>query len=236
MKASNEGISAERDTEQRMQTVKALIREGVNIVDPDRTYVDSTVQVAPGVVLFPGIHLRGSTTIESGCSIGPDCWIEDSVIEQGCVVRYSCLEEARVRQQTTVGPYAHLRPGSDVGPEARIGNFVEIKDSRLERGVKAGHLSYIGDTDIGEAANIGAGTVTCNYDGQSKHRTTIEKRSFIGSNASLVAPVTIGEGATVAAGSTITEDVPPEGLAFGRARQVNKASGQKVEEDESDDR
>jgi len=229
-------MSAEPNTEQRMQTVKALIRAGVSILDPDRTYVDPTVQVAPEVVLFPGTYLRGSTTIGSGCSIGPDCWIEDSVIEEGCTVRYSCLEEARVRQHATVGPYAHLRPGADIGPEARVGNFVEIKNSRLERGVKVGHLSYIGDTDIGEAANIGAGTVTCNYDGQSKYRTTIEKGSFIGSNASLVAPVTVGEGATVAAGSTITEDVPPSGLAFGRARQVNKASGRKVEEDKSDDR
>ena len=229
-------MSAEPNTEQCMQTVKALIRAGVSILDPDRTYVDLSVHVAPGVVLFPGTYLRGSTTIESGCSIGPDCWLEDSVIEQGCTIRYSCLEGTRVRQHTTVGPYAHLRPGTDVGPEARVGNFVEIKNSRLERGVKAGHLSYIGDTDIREDANIGAGTITCNYDGKNKHRTTIEKGSFVGSNVSLVAPVTIGEGATIAAGSTITEDVPPAGLAFGRARQVNKASGRKVEEDKSDDR
>lgn len=236
MKAANEGIHAEPSVEQRIQTVEALIRSGVKIIDPDRTYVGQDVQVASGVVLFPGTHLRGSTSIDAGCRIGPDCWIEDSVIEQGCVVRYSCLEQARIRERTTVGPYAHLRPGTDVGPEARIGNFVEIKGARLERGVKAGHLSYIGDADIGEAVNIGAGTITCNYDGNSKHRTIIEHGAFIGSNASLVAPVTIGEGATVAAGSAITEDVPPAGLAFGRARQVNKPSGREAKEDESDDR
>ena len=236
MKESNDGAATEPGTKQRRHKVNALIRAGVNIMDPDRTYVDPTVQVASGVVLFPGTYLRGSTIIESGCSVGPDCWIEDSVIEQACTVRYSCLEEARVRQHTTVGPYAHLRPGADIGPEARVGNFVEIKGSRLERGVKAGHLSYIGDTDIGEDANIGAGTITCNYDGKSKYRTTIERGAFIGSNTSLVAPVTIGERATIAAGSTITEDVPPEGLAFGRARQVNKAPGSTVEEDKSDDR
>lgn len=219
-----------------MQTIKTLISLGVNIIDPDRTYIDPTVAVAPGAVVFPGTYLRGSTRVESECIIGPDCWIEDSAIEQGCVIRYSCVEGARVRRHSTVGPYAHLRPGADVGPEARIGNFVEIKASRLERGVKAGHLSYIGDTDIGEGANIGAGTITCNYDGGNKHRTTIKAGAFIGSNASLVAPVTIGEDAIVAAGSTITEDVPPQGLAFGRARQVNKASGRVAEEGESDDR
>lgn len=213
-----------------------LIAAGVDIMDPNHTYVDPSVTVAAGVVLFPGTHLRGATSIMPGCTIGPDCWIEDSIVEQGCLVRYSCVEGARVRQHSTVGPYAHLRPGADVGPEARVGNFVEIKASRLERGVKAGHLSYIGDTDIGEDANIGAGTITCNYDGTQKHRITIEAGAFVGSNASLVAPVRIGEGATVAAGSTITEDVPKRGLAFGRARQVNKASGPVAEEGESDDR
>jgi bifunctional UDP-N-acetylglucosamine pyrophosphorylase/glucosamine-1-phosphate N-acetyltransferase len=236
MKAPNEGTDAELDMAHRRQIVETLIRSGVEVIDPDRTYVGQDVQVKPGVVVFPGTYLRGSTRIESECMIGPDCWIEDSVIEQGCVVRYSCVEGARIRQHSTVGPYAHLRPGADVGPEARVGNFVEIKGSRLERGVKAGHLSYIGDTDIGENANIGAGTVTCNYDGSNKHRTTIEAGAFIGSNAALIAPVRIGEGATVAAGSTITEDVPPKGLAFGRARQVNKASGRVAEEGESDDR
>lgn len=236
MKAPNEGVHAELGVSQRRQIVEALIRSGVEVVDPDRTYVGQDVCVAPGVVLFSGTHLRGSTSVDAGCCIGPDCWIEDSIIEQGCIVRYSYLEQARIRERTTVGPYAHLRSGSDVGPEARIGNFVEIKNSRLERGVKAGHLSYIGDADIGEAVNIGAGTITCNYDGESKHRTIIERGAFIGSNASLVAPVTIGEGATVAAGSAITEDVPPEGLAFGRARQVNKTSGRGAEEDEPDDR
>ena len=236
MKFPNEGIHTELSISQRREVLKVLMQSGVEVIDQNQTYVGENVQVAPGVVLFPGTHLRGSTSIDSGCHIGPDCWIEDSIIEKECIVRYSYLEQSRIRERTTVGPYAHLRPGADVGPEARIGNFVEIKRSRLERGVKAGHLAYIGDANIGEAANIGAGTVTCNYDGLSKHRTIIEKGAFIGSNAALVAPVTIGEGAYVAAGSAITEDVPASGHAFGRARQVNKASGRKVEEDESDDR
>jgi bifunctional UDP-N-acetylglucosamine pyrophosphorylase / glucosamine-1-phosphate N-acetyltransferase len=236
MMESNEGTITDSDLEQRKKTIEALIREGIIIMDPDHTYVDPTVRVASGVVLFPGTYLRGSTIINTGCSIGPDCWIEDSIIEQSCSIRYSCLEEARVREGTTVGPYAHLRPGTDVGPEAHIGNFVEVKNSRLECGVKAGHLSYIGDTDIGEGSNIGAGTITCNYDGKHKHRTTIERDAFIGSNASLVAPVTIGKESTVAAGSTITEDVPAGGLAFGRARQVNKTLGMEIEEEQPDAR
>ena len=235
MKAQNDEVHTELATAQRRQVLEKLIGSGVEIIDPDRTYVGENVRVAPGVVLFPGTHLRGATTIAADCRIGPDCWIESSSIEAGCIVRYSFIEQARIRERTTVGPYAHLRPGADIGPDAHIGNFVEIKGSRLERGVKAGHLAYIGDADVGEAANIGAGTITCNYDGKSKHRTIIGKGAFIGSNAALVAPVTIGEGATVAAGSTITEDVPPAGFAFGRARQVNKASGRGAEEDESDD-
>jgi bifunctional UDP-N-acetylglucosamine pyrophosphorylase / glucosamine-1-phosphate N-acetyltransferase len=234
MNVSNDGTQAELSPTQRSDLVRTLIRSGVRVVDPDRTYVDESVRVAPGAVLLPGTHLRGSTVIEENCEIGPDCWVEDSTIERGCVIRYSYLEGARVRQDTTVGPYSHLRMGADVGPNARIGNFVEIKAARLERGVKAGHLTYIGDAEIGENVNIGAGTITCNYDGESKNRTTIQDGAFIGSNAALVAPVTIGKGAYVAAGSTITEDVPAEGLAFGRARQVNKRDGRKAEEDADD--
>jgi bifunctional UDP-N-acetylglucosamine pyrophosphorylase/glucosamine-1-phosphate N-acetyltransferase len=224
------GEDAELDPVARKRVLDALRGSGVTVVDPDRTYVGEGVSVAPGTVLYPGTHLRGATTVGPGCRIGPDCWIEDTAIEDRCTVRYSVLEGARVRADSTVGPYAHLRPGADVGPEARVGNFVEVKEARLEKGVKAGHLAYIGDADVGEGANVGAGTITCNYDGVAKHRTVIEKDVFIGSNAALVAPVTIGEGAVVAAGSTITEDVPAGGLAFGRARQVNKESDRKTEE------
>jgi bifunctional UDP-N-acetylglucosamine pyrophosphorylase / glucosamine-1-phosphate N-acetyltransferase len=235
MNASNDEMCAEADIARRRRVTEVLIRKGVQIIDPDRTYIDDQVQVAAGAVLYPGTHLCGETSIGTGSRIGPDCWIEDSLIEERCIIRYSTLEKARVRGQTTVGPYAHLRAGADVGPEARIGNYVEIKESRLGRGVKAGHLSYIGDADVGEFANIGAGTITCNYDGTAKHRTVIGPHAFIGSNSSLVAPLTIGDHAIVAAGSTITQDVPSASLAFGRARQVNKESGRRVEEDEPDD-
>jgi len=224
------GEDAELDPVARKRVLDALRGIGVTVVDPDRTYVGEAVSVAAGTVLYPGTHLRGATTVGPGCRIGPDCWIEDTAIEDRCTVRYSVLEGSRVRADSTVGPYAHLRPGADVGPEARVGNFVEVKEARLGPGVKAGHLAYIGDADVGEGTNVGAGTITCNYDGVAKHRTVIEKDVFIGSNAALVAPVTIGEGAVVAAGSTITEDVPAGGLAFGRARQVNKRSDRKTEE------
>lgn len=230
-----DGIHAQFSPDHRRETTKRLVASGVVLLDPERTYVEDTVRVEPGVILFPGTYLCGETTVAEDCTIGPDCWIEDSVIDAECVVRYSVIESAHVRTRVRVGPYAHLRAGADVGPEARIGNFVEIKNARLERGVKAGHLAYLGDAEVGEGANLGAGTITCNYDGTAKHRTVIEKGAFIGSNAALVAPVTIGEGAFVAAGSTITADVPPSNVAFGRARQINKDRGQPAEEETLDD-
>ncbi len=227
---------AEHRSEPWKESVAELIRGGVHVVDPSRTYVEGGVRVAAGVTLFPGTYLLGGTSIEAGCTIGPDCWICDTRVESSCVVRYSVLEQARVREESVVGPYAHLRAGADVGPEARIGNFVEVKKARLDRGVKAGHLAYIGDAQIGPGVNIGAGTITCNYDGLAKHRTVIEEGAFIGSNASLVAPVSIGPDAIVAAGSTVTEDVPASHTAFGRARQVNKPRDRTTEEEnEADD-
>ena len=227
---------SELDPIARKQILDALQESGVVVPDPDRTYVGKDVAVASGTVLYPGTHLRGATSIGPDCRVGPDSWIEDTTIEERCTVRYSVLESAHVRPDSRIGPYAHLRPGADVGPEARVGNFVEVKQARLGRGAKAGHLAYIGDAEIGEGTNVGAGAITCNYDGDAKHRTVIKKNVFVGSNASLVAPVTIGEGAVVAAGSTITEDVPAGGLAFGRARQVNKRSERRTEEDAKDER
>ena len=206
----------------RRLRIDSLLEGGVSIVDPERTYPDEDVVIGAGTVIFPGVYLRGSTRIGRDCTIGPDAFIEGSVVEDGSTVRYSVLEGSRVRRGSSIGPYAHLRPGADVGPEARVGNFVEVKAARLGRGVKAGHLAYIGDAAVGEGTNIGAGTVTCNYDGVRKNRTVIEDGAFIGSNASLVAPIRIGRGAIIAAGSTITDDVPPNRLAFGRARQVIK--------------
>ncbi|MCD5415954.1 hypothetical protein LR032_02440 [Candidatus Bipolaricaulota bacterium] len=203
------------------QGVRELIDSGVIIIDPERTYIDPGVTIAPGVEIHPGTHLRGKTAISARCVIGPDCFIEDSLVEERSSVRYSVVESSRIRSGSQVGPYAHLRPGADIGPDVRIGNFVEVKASRVNRGAKAGHLAYLGDTEVGEDVNIGAGTITCNYDGRKKHRTVIKDRAFIGSNTSLVAPVTIGEDAVIGAGSTIVQSVPPGNLALGRAPQVN---------------
>ncbi len=206
----------------RLRKAAALGASGVLIVDAARTYIDDDASIAAGTTVLPGTHVCGDSKIGTGCSIGPDSWIESSVVEDGAVVRYSVLEGARVRERSTIGPFAHLRRGSDVGPDARVGNFVEVKSSRLGAGVKAGHLSYIGDADVGEGTNVGAGAITCNYDGETKHRTVIGDDVFVGTHVSLVAPVTIGRGAFLAAGSTITDDVPPGALAIARARQVNK--------------
>lgn len=214
----------------RLQKAEELMAAGVTIIDPERTYIEIGVTVGADTVILPGTHLRGASIIGEDCTIGPDAWIDDSTVEAGCLIRYAVVEGARIRAGSSIGPYAHLRPGADVGPDVRIGNFVEVKASRVKRGAKAGHLAYIGDAQVGEEVNIGAGTITCNYDGKRKYRTTIGDRAFIGSNTSLVAPVTIGEDAIIGAGSTITQDVPPGTLALGRARQVNKERKEEKEE------
>ena len=223
---------AEADRAMRLKKIEELMASGVTIIDPERTYIDPETTVGADTTILPGTHLVGASQVGERCTLGPDAWIERSTIETGCRVWYAAVEESRVRENTRVGPYAHLRPGSDVGPDGRIGNFVEVKASRVKRGAKAGHLTYLGDTEVGEDANIGAGTITCNYDGKKKHRTTIGDRAFIGSNAALVAPIQIGDDAVIGAGSTITEDVPPGSLALGRARQVIKALKKKAKEEE----
>ena len=213
---------AHADRIMRARIAEMLMESGVTIIDPDHTYIAPDVEVGQDTVIYPGTHLRGKTRIGTECEIGPDTWIEDTEIADRCRIRYSVIESAHIREGCTVGPYSHLRPGADIGPRVRIGNFVEVKASRVNAGTKAGHLTYIGDAEIGEGVNIGAGTITCNYDGKKKHRTVIGDRAFIGSNTALVAPVTIGEDTIIGAGSTITEDVPPGTLGLGRARQVIK--------------
>lgn len=213
---------AEADRLVRLQKMEELMASGVTIIDPTRTYVESEVTIGADTLILPGTHLRGDSTVGENCTLGPDTWIDNSSVGEGCRVWYSVVERARIRAGTTVGPYTHLRPGADVGPDVRIGNFVEVKASRVKRGTKVGHHAYIGDAEVGEGVNIGAGTIICNYDGKKKHHTAIGDRAFIGSNTSLVAPITIGEGAIIGAGSVITQDVPPGALALGRARQVNK--------------
>ncbi len=213
----------ELDAEMRMRKAQALMAEGVTIFRPETSVIDSTVTVGADTIVEPFVQLLGRTKIGSGCRIRSYSVIEDSTIGDEVLVRNgSVISTAQVAKGALIGPYAHLRPESEIGEGAHVGNFVETKKSRLGAGAKANHLSYIGDAEIGAGTNIGAGTITCNYDGKSKHRTTIGANVFVGSDATLVAPLAIADGSYIAAGSTITEDVPADALALGRARQTTK--------------
>ncbi|MEL7642170.1 MAG: bifunctional UDP-N-acetylglucosamine diphosphorylase/glucosamine-1-phosphate N-acetyltransferase GlmU [Solidesulfovibrio sp.] len=207
----------------RRRRIDALLDEGVLVRAADSVRVGPHVRVAPGAELCGPLELYGSTSIAAGAAIASHCVLRDAVIGENVTVQAFChLEGARVAAGAQVGPYARLRPGAVLEEGAKVGNFVEMKKSTLGPGAKAGHLTYLGDATVGAAANIGAGTITCNYDGVRKHKTVIGEKAFIGSNSALVAPVTIGAGALVGAGSVITSDVPDGGLALGRGRQVTK--------------
>jgi bifunctional UDP-N-acetylglucosamine pyrophosphorylase/glucosamine-1-phosphate N-acetyltransferase len=207
----------------RERRLAELMAEGVVVEDPASTWVERRVTVERDSVLRPFTLLEGRTTVRAGATIGPFARVVDSEIGAGARVLDHCLLlECVVGAGASVGPFAHLRPETVLGARAKVGNFVELKKTRLGDGSKAPHLSYLGDAEIGPGVNVGAGTITCNYDGESKHRTRIDAGAFIGSDATLIAPVTIGAGAYVAAGSAITEDVPQDALALGRARQVTK--------------
>jgi len=196
---------------------------GVTVVDPATTYVEPGVAVGAGTVLRPGVYLEGSTTIGRDCEIHSGVRIVDSTIgDRVTVLNFCVIVESRLGAGVRVGPFANLRPESDVRDGSHIGNFVELKKTTVGPGSKACHLAYLGDATIGEGVNVGAGTITCNYDGVTKHPTVIEDGAFIGSDSQLIAPVRIGRGAYVAAGSSITKDVPPGALAVARGRQENK--------------
>lgn len=212
-----------RDTQARAETAARLIEAGVTIFRPDTTVIDPEVEIAPGTVIEPFVQLLGRTRIGSGCQIRSFTVIEDCTVGENVLIRQSCiLSESTVAAGAKIGPFAHLRPGSEIGEEVHIGNFVETKNARLGKGAKASHLTYLGDADVGEATNIGAGVITCNYDGVHKHPTRIGKGAFVGSDSTLVAPVTVEDGAYIGAGSCITRDVPAGALAVGRARQITK--------------
>ena len=200
-----------------------LMAAGVTIVDPATTWIGPDVVVGADTVIHPNVQLEGRTRIGTDCVIHSGVRIVDSEIGSRVAINNYCvITESRVRDGARIGPFAHIRPASDVGPDAHIGNFVELKKTTMGRGAKANHLAYLGDATIGEKVNVGAGTITCNYDGVAKHPTIIEDGAFIGSDSQLIAPVRIGRGAYVAAGSSITDDVPPESLAIARGKQVNK--------------
>ncbi|HEX9884680.1 MAG TPA: bifunctional UDP-N-acetylglucosamine diphosphorylase/glucosamine-1-phosphate N-acetyltransferase GlmU [Desulfobaccales bacterium] len=233
------GINSRAELAAAGQTLKRRINarhleQGVTLIDPEATYIEFFVSIGRDTVIYPNVYLQGRTVIGENCVIEPNVKISDSELADNVRVKMgSVISESRLGPGVQVGPYSHLRPLSDLRAGARVGNFVEVKKSVLHEGVKANHLTYLGDAEVGAGANVGAGTITCNYDGVHKHPTVIGEGAFIGSNTALVAPVTVGAGAYVGAGSTITEDVPPGKLGISRARQVNlerRVGGKKKEE------
>ncbi len=207
----------------RQQKNEELMAAGVTLIDPDTTYIDSDVVIGPDTVIHPCVFVEQGTTIGAACEIHAGSRIVNSRIGDHVLVRnHSVIADAVVADGAVIGPFAHLRPGAKLGEKAHVGNFVELKKTTLGAGSKANHLAYLGDATIGDNVNVGAGTITCNYDGVAKHQTIIDDSAFVGSNSTLVAPVTVGRGAYVAAGSAVTQDVPAGALGIGRARQENK--------------
>ena len=217
---NSRGELAQVEGEIQRRVVDQLMRDGVTFRNPATVVIDSTVKIGPDTVIYPFVTLEGTTEIGSGCVIEPGVHLVDVKVGDNVHIKTgSVAEESVVESEATVGPYAHLRAGTHLGPKVKVGNFVETKKAVFGRGAKASHLSYIGDAEVGADVNIGAGTITCNYDGVRKHKTVLEDGVFIGSDTQLVAPVRVGRGAYVGAGSTITKDVPPESLALSRTPQ-----------------
>ncbi len=210
------------------RTLHELMLAGVTVLEPQRTRIDAGARVGPDTVIHPDVSILGDSAVGAGCVLNQGAWLRDSTLGDGTVVEpYSVLDGAAVGPGCRVGPFARLRPGTTLGTGVRVGNFVEVKNAQLGAGVKANHLAYLGDAAVGEGANVGAGVVTCNYDGEQKHATEIGAGAFVGSDTMLVAPVSVGSGATTAAGSVITKDVPAGALAVGRVRQRNLAGWQR---------
>jgi bifunctional UDP-N-acetylglucosamine pyrophosphorylase/glucosamine-1-phosphate N-acetyltransferase len=213
----------EIDQHMRMAKCRQLMGDGVTIFYPQTCVIDCEVEIGTDTVIEPFVQILGKTRIGSDCRVRSYTVINNSLIGDGVSILPACvLDGARVMKGAILGPYSRLRPGSEIGEGAHVGNFVETKKTRLGKGSKANHLSYLGDSEIGEGVNVGAGTITCNYDGAHKHTTVIEDGAFIGSDSTLVAPVKVGRGAYVGAASCITDDVPPDSLAIGRAKQIVK--------------
>jgi bifunctional UDP-N-acetylglucosamine pyrophosphorylase/glucosamine-1-phosphate N-acetyltransferase len=234
------GVNTRADLAEATATAREHVNHywldrGVTFIDPSSTCVETTVELDKDVVLHPNVELRGETRVESGTVVERGSVVHDTHLGPDIHCKANCyLEDAVVGAGTQLGPFAHLRPGADIGQDCKVGNYVEVKKATLEDGVKAGHLTYIGDAHLGEQTNVGAGTITCNYDGQTKQQTDVGREAFIGSNASLVAPVDIGDGAYIGAGSTITQDVPDRALAVGRGRQRNIENWAETDADDED--
>ena len=206
----------------RQEKLRSLMMSGVTVIDPRTTYVDGTVEIGKDTILHPNCTLQGRTKIGQRSVIETNVWISNSTIADEVTIRPNCvITESEIETGAAIGPFAHLRPLSQVKAKAKIGNFVEVKKSVIGKGSKANHLSYVGDSIVGEGVNIGAGTITCNYDGVEKHQTIIGDGVFVGSNVELVAPVKVGKNAVIGAGTTVTKDVPDGSLAISRAKQKN---------------
>ncbi len=205
----------------RQRTLNQLMDEGISIIDPANTYVDASVVVGRDTVLYPGTVLEGDTVIGENCQIGPYVRLTNVKMGNGNTMHFAYAHDCEIKNDCEAGPFVHFRPNTVIGSKVKVGNYMEVKNSTIGDGTKLPHLSYIGDSDVGSGVNIGCGTITVNYDGKIKHRTTIGNHAFVGCNSNLVAPVAVGDYAYVGAGSTITKDVPAKSLAVGRARQRN---------------
>lgn len=222
MRVTNRIELARADKAMRLRINYGHMEKGVTIIDPESTYISSKVIIGSGTVIYPGNVLEGNTIIGEGCILYPNNRIVDSKIGSGTQIQTSVILNSQIGEETTVGPFAYIRPDSIIGDRVRIGDFVEIKKSRIGDGSKISHLTYVGDGIVGKDVNLGCGVIFVNYDGEKKHTTIVEDRAFVGCNTNLVAPVKVGHDAFVAAGSTVTEDVPEGSLAIARSRQINK--------------
>ncbi|MCH8814812.1 MAG: hypothetical protein IH957_06890 [Chloroflexi bacterium] len=216
--------------EARLDECTRFIQAGVQIVDPMTTYLEAGVEIGAGTVIYPNTTISGKSIIGKRCRIGPNSIIADSRLGDEVAVFASVVETADVEPGVDIGPFSHLRPGTYIEEGVHVGNFVEIKESRIGAGTKIGHFSYLGDADVGADVNVGAGTVTCNYDGKKKSRTIIEDEAFIGSDTMLVAPVRVGRGATTGAGSVVTQDVPPNSRVRGVPAKPSPSSRTRKQE------
>ncbi|GAH51199.1 unnamed protein product, partial [marine sediment metagenome] len=211
---------ANANYEMNKRILKKWMNSGVTIMDPNSTYIHNQVNIENDTVIYPFTFLEGSTIIGKNCEIGPFTKLVNSIVEDNSKITYSIVFDSKIKKGTLVGPFSHIRPGTEISENAKVGSFVEIKKSIVGKGSKVPHLSYIGDAEIGDRVNIGAGTITVNYDGYKKHKTKIEDDVHIGSDSMLVAPITIGKGAVTGAGSVLTKNVPPDALALERGEQV----------------
>lgn len=212
---------AEAEQVLRRRKLEQLMTDGVTVIDPNNTYVDTTVSVGRDTVLYPGTILEGSTVIGENCQVGPYVRMTNVVMGSGDHLQFTYAHDCEIKNGCEIGPFVHFRPNTVIGNDVKVGNYMEVKNSTVGDGTKLPHLSYIGDSDVGCGVNIGCGTITVNYDGKEKHRTTICDHAFVGCNSNLVSPVTVGEYAYVGAGSTITKNVPPKSLSVARAKQRN---------------